>query len=216
MPASRRRSSLARRSASRSEDSRSGSSFTRGAYWELRRLDLRDLELLLGAARRLHRHDVVLPGADQRLPDRGLVRKLLLGRSGLGRADDLELLGLARLLVLDVDDGADADGLGVEVLVVDDGSPAQPVLKRRDPLLQHRLLVLRVVVLGVLRDVPELTRRLDAVRNLPALVVLQVLELLLELLETLRGDQCLACQLSSFPSSSGFARRPKALLYAEK
>src|SRR5262249_37711931 len=102
------------------------------------------------------------------------------------------------------------DGLGVELLVVDHRGPPQPVLQRGDPLLEHRLLVLGVVVLGVLRDVPELPRLLDAVSNLAALVVLEVLEFLLELLEPLGGDQCLACQLSSIPSVSGFARRLKS------
>src|SRR5262249_13887173 len=209
MPRSRRRSSLARRSASRSD-----SSVTRAAYSRLRRqvaaasgrlgsLDLRDLELLLRAARCLHRHDLVPLAADQRLADRRLVRELVLDRVRLGGSDDLELLRLAGLLVLDVDHGADANRLGVDLLVVDDRGPAQAVLKRSDPLLEHGLLVLRVVVFGVFSDVPELPRLLDAIRNLAALVVLQVLELLLELFEPLGGDQCLARQLSSIPSVCG-------------
>src|SRR5512144_3279439 len=181
----------------------------RGAYWALSGLDLGDLELLLGAARRLDRDDLVPLAADQRLADRRLVRELVLQRVRLGGADDLELLGLARLVVLDVDDGADTDDLGVDVLVVDDGGPAHAVLERSDPLLQHRLLVLGVVVLGVFCDVPELPRLLDAISNLAALVLLQVLELLLELLESLRGDQCLARQLSSIPSLVDLAAAQK-------
>src|SRR6476646_10627047 len=114
MPASRSRSSFARLSASRSDCAGSRSSFTRGSLFrELRRFDLRDLELLLGTARRLDRDDFVPLAAEKCLADRRLVRELLLGRVCLGRSNDLELLGLARLLVLHVTERADADGLGV-------------------------------------------------------------------------------------------------------
>jgi hypothetical protein len=47
-------------------------------------------------------------------------------------------------------------------------------------VLEHRLLVLRVVVLGVLRDVAELARGPDAVGNLAPPVGAERLELLLE------------------------------------
>ena len=50
------------------------------------------------------------------------------------------------------------------------------------------LLVLRRVVLGVLGDVAELARLADAVRDLAALVDRQELDLRLELLEPLRGE----------------------------
>ena len=60
---------------------------------------------------------------EQGAADRRLVRELLLGRVGLGRADDLELLRLLGLLVLDVDDDADRDRVGVEVLRRRSGSP---------------------------------------------------------------------------------------------
>src|SRR5262245_43456746 len=108
-----------------------------------------------------------------------------------------------------MDDRADADGLRVELLVVDHRGPSQTILKRGDSLLQHRLLVLGVVVLGVLRDVPELARRLDAIGHLATLVGLEELEFLLQLLEPLGGDQCLACQLFSIPSLSGVCPPPK-------
>ena len=39
----------------------------------------------------------------------------MLGRIGLGGADELELLGLAGLLILDVDDGADPDLVSVSM-----------------------------------------------------------------------------------------------------
>src|SRR5687767_327958 len=147
IPSSRRLSSFVRLSSS---------PLTRRAYPGGSRsggLDLGDLQLLLRAARRLDGDDVVLRGADQRLADRGLVREAVLGRVGFGGADDPELLRLARLLVLDVDDGADADDLGVDLLLVDHGGAADPVRKLGDALFEHRLLVLRVVVLGVLGDV---------------------------------------------------------------
>ncbi len=53
------------------------------------------------------------------------------------------------------------------------------------PRLEHRLLVLRVVVLGVLGDVAELARLLDALGDLAALLGGQEVELRLELLESL-------------------------------
>ena len=61
----------------------------------------------------------------------------------------------------------------------------QPLLELRDPVLEHRLLVLRVVVLGVLGDVAELARDADALRDLAPLLGLQVVDLLLELLVAL-------------------------------
>ena len=65
----------------------------------------------------------------------------------------------------------------------------QPLLELSDPLLEQRLLVLGVVVLGVLHDVAELARLLDPLGNLAPLRGGQVLELLAELLQTLLGDQ---------------------------
>ena len=63
--------------------------------------------------------------ADQRLADRRLVGELVLRRVGLGRADDRELERACRLLVLDVDDRADADGVGGDVLGVDRPAPTR-------------------------------------------------------------------------------------------
>src|SRR5262249_13164891 len=57
----------------------------------------------------------------------------------------------------------------------------EPLLQRRDPVLQERLVVLRVVVLGVLGDVAELARDADPVGDLAPLLGPQVLELLCEL-----------------------------------
>jgi hypothetical protein len=137
---------------------------------------------------------------------------------GLGGSDDLELLRLARLLVLHVDHGADADGLGVHVLLVDQRGAAKLVLELGDPLLEHRLLVLGVVVLGVLHDVAELPRRLDPVGDLTALVALEEVQLLPELLESLGGDQCLAghALLDSSAVGPSFPPSGKCLLDGEK
>jgi hypothetical protein len=113
----------------------------------------------------------------------------VLGGVGLGRADHPELLRLARLLVFHMHNGTHSNGLGVDVLLVDDARAAQLVLELHDSRLQHRLLVLGVVVLGVLGDVAELAGLLDAVSDLAALVAFEVGDLLLELLQTLCGDQ---------------------------
>ena len=64
-------------------------------------------------------------------------------------------------------------------------------------MLEHRLLVLRVVVLGVLGDVAELARDADPLGDLAALVVLQVVDLLLQLLVALgREDDFLQATAS--------------------
>jgi hypothetical protein len=55
-------------------------------------------------------------------------------------------------------------------------------------VLEHRLLVLRVVVLGVLGDVPELARRTDAVGDLPPPLGPQDVQLLLEGVVALGGE----------------------------
>ena len=59
--------------------------------------------------------------------------------------------------------------LGVDLLLVDDVRAAQPLLELGDPLLEQRLLVLGVVVLGVLGDVAELARLLDPLGDLAPL-----------------------------------------------
>ena len=79
--------------------------------------------------------------------------------------------------------------VGVDVLLVDDGRAAHPLLELGDPLLEQGLLVLGVVVLGVLHDVAELARLLDPLGDLAALDGGHVLELLAELLQPLLGDQ---------------------------
>ena len=75
------------------------------------------------------------------------------------------------------------------VLLVDHGGAAHALLELGDPLLEQRLLVLGVVVLGVLHDVAELASVLDPLGDLAALHGGHVLQLLVELLQTLLGDQ---------------------------
>jgi len=65
---------------------------------------------------------------------------------------------------------------------------AELVLELRDPRLEHRLLVLGVVVLGVLRDVAELARLLDASGYLAAALSREVLELGLEIGQAFGGE----------------------------
>ena len=122
--------------------------------------DLGDLQHA-HAARGRHPNLLATLVAEQRLADGRLVGQLQFGRVGLGRPDD-RVLGRLAGLVLDVDDGADRDDLGVEIGGVDDRCRAKLLLELRDVGLESRLLVLGVVVFGVLGDVAELTRLLDA------------------------------------------------------
>ena len=70
----------------------------------------------------------------------------------------------------------DDDVLG-HVLLGDDSRVGELLLEDRDAVLEQRLVVLGVVVLGVLCDVAELPRDADPLRNLAALVVRQELDL---------------------------------------
>src|SRR4029079_5290572 len=64
----------------------------------------------------------------------------------------------------------------------------QPLLEQGDPVLDQSLLVLRVVVLGVLGNVAELAGDTDALGDLPTLVGREVVDLLLQFLVTLFGE----------------------------
>ena len=111
------------------------------------------------------------------LPIGDSLESLLLGRVGLGRADDLELARVARLLVLDVDATPTPTSSVSTCFSSMTLRAAQPLLELGDPLLEQRLLVLGVVVLGVLGDVAELARFLDALGDLAALGGREVLDL---------------------------------------
>src|SRR5215210_8642540 len=116
MPPSRSASSLRRRTAS-SPASPWGlvTATLAAARRPLRDFDLGDLELAGLAVGQLHGHLVVALVADEGLAHGGLVGELALGRVGLGRAHDRVLQRLARPLVLDVDERADAHDLVVEL-----------------------------------------------------------------------------------------------------
>src|ERR1700733_14371345 len=105
-------------------------------------------------------------------------------------------------------DRADLRDVGREVLCLDDGRHAQLLLQLRDAALDHRLLVLGVVVLGVLGDISELPRLLDPLGDLPALLGGEQLELVLELLQTFRGEDYVLrhltlCLLDGYRRSTG-------------
>src|SRR3954451_10618979 len=193
MPSARRRTSLARRGGRNSAPPASAppvagcsASATRGAGLG-RDVDLGDLELAGGAVGQADLDGVALLAAHERLADRRLVGELARLDVGLRRADDRVGRRLA-LLVLDVDRRADPDHVVGQLGGVDDLRRVQPLLELRDPRLEHRLLVLGVVVLGVLGDVAELARLLDALGDLATLRRLQLLELRLEPFEALGGQ----------------------------
>src|SRR3954454_18115490 len=183
-PSARRRSSLARRSA----PGCGASSLTGETLFGASGFDLRDLQLARAAARQRDAHDLVALSAHQRLADRRLVRELRLGRVRLGRADDPVLDRLLGLLVLDVHRRPDADHVRGDVVLVEQRRRAQLLLELGDLLLEHRLLVLGVVVLRVLGDVAERPGLLDPLRHLFAASRGQVLDLGLQILESLLSE----------------------------
>ena len=64
---------------------------------------------------------------------------------------------------------AKLDFVCADVLLVDDRGSAQALFELGDALLEQRLLVLGVVVLGILGDVAELARLLDPLGDLASL-----------------------------------------------
>ena len=84
--------------------------------------------------------------------------------------------------------GADRDAVLGDLLLGDHAGRQQPLFQLGDLVLEHRLLVLGVVVLGVLGDVPELAGDPDPLRDLAALLRLEHLDLLLELLVALSRE----------------------------
>src|SRR5215210_8409808 len=123
---------------------------------------------------------------------RGGVAELPARRVRLVGADDLE----RSLLTLPADDpeghrGPKVDRVFLDLGRVDHPHVAHPALELADTALQQALLVLRVVVLGVLRDVPEITGLADAVGDLLATRLCKVCKFFLELLETLGGNELL-------------------------
>src|ERR687897_1723492 len=167
------------RSGSRSPDALAG------------RLDVDDLVLRRSAGGGDHDPLPHLP-LEYGPSHRGGVAELPARRVRLVGADDLE----RPLLALSAGDpegypSTEVDRVFLDFRRVDDPHVAHPALELTDPALQQALFVLRFVVFGVLRDVPELTGLADAVCDLFATRLGQVCEFLLELLETLWGNELL-------------------------
>src|SRR3712207_1176987 len=123
---------------------------------------------------------------------RGGVAELPARRVRLVGADDLE----RPLLPLSAGDpegypSTEVDRVFLDFRRVDNLHVAYPSLELTDPALQQALFVLRLVVLGVLGDIPELTSLADAVCDLFATHIGQVREFLLEFLEALGGNELL-------------------------
>ena len=126
--------------------------------------------------------------ADDRLAHRGLVRQLVLCRIRLRRADDVVLERLVGLHVAQAHLRADRDSVLRDLLLRDHPCRQQPLLELGDLVLEHRLLVLGVVVFRVLGDVAELAGDPDALGHLAAPVAAQMVDLALQLLVALRCE----------------------------
>ena len=192
-PSARRRSSFARRSSTRGNSTRGPGATGRREP----RLYARSILVIL-SLRAGPRGTGTVTVSPRLWPSRALptgdsFESLLSAGSASAEPDDAELGGLVGLLVLHVDGHAHADDVGVHVLVVDHAGAAELVLEVADLLLEHGLLVLGVVVLGVLGDVAELASLLDPLGHLAPAIGAQVLDLGLELLEALRCEDCLSC-----------------------
>src|SRR5215213_1285771 len=191
------------------------------------RLDVDDLVLRRAAGGRYHDLLPHLP-LEHGPAHRGDVAELPARRVRLVGADDLE-----RPLVSLSADGpqrypsTEVDCVFLGLRRVDNPHVAYPALELTDPALQQALFVFRLVVLGVLGDVPELTGLADAVCNLFATRLGQVCEFLLELLETLRGNEllvlvahkprdykggCKGCQRGIAAAGSDSARRLRRIV----
>src|SRR5205823_12519632 len=75
-----------------------------------------------------------------------------------------------------------------DLLLGDHARGQQPLFQLRDPVFEHGLLVLGVVVLGVLGDVSEFAGCLDPLRDLAAPLGGEQLDLPLELLVALGSE----------------------------
>src|SRR5919197_5121725 len=96
--------------------------------------------------------------------------------------------GVVLALAVDLDDDVATElDLVVVAVLIDDDRVLDHLLERHDAALDERLLVLRVLELGVLREIAELHRRVDALGDLLATRGTQVLKLILELVQSFRG-----------------------------
>src|SRR5829696_10092163 len=167
----------------------------------LRGLDVEDL-VLQRSSRGRDLDGLTLLLADDRLPHRRLVRELQLCGICLGRADDEVLVRAPGVDVAKLHLRADGDDAEVDVAPGDHARVQEALLELRDLVLEHRLLVLGVVVLGVLGDVAELARDTDPVRDLAPLLGREQLDLLLQLLIAL-GRENDFLQLASPKTKAG-------------
>jgi hypothetical protein len=78
--------------------------------------------------------------------------------------------------------------LGIDLGGFDDPRASKLLLEKTDAMLEERLLILGIVIFGVLANVPELASLTDAFGYLLTLDGREVADLVLELLETIFGE----------------------------
>src|SRR5215218_5257346 len=180
------------------------------------RLDVDDLVLRRAAGGRYHDLLPHLP-LEHGPAHRGGVAELPARRVRLVGADDLE----RPLLSLYADGpqrypSTEVDRVFLGLRRVDNPHVAYPALELTDPALQQALFVFRLVVLGVLGDVPELTGLADAVCNLFATRLGQVCELLVLVAHKPRDYKggCKGCQRGNAACRQRFSTlRPSGFAY---
>src|SRR5580700_488819 len=148
-------------------------------------VDLDDLDLTR-SARTDHIDRVTDAVTEQRLADRRLHRDPSLGNVDLGGTDDRERL--LPEVILDIDGRADTHDAALAALF-DDHGIAEHVLDHENATLEHSLLVLRLIVFGILRDVAEVLGVLDALGHLGATNRAQFFQFVLKLDETVSREQ---------------------------
>src|SRR5262249_4559414 len=104
--------------------------------------------------------------AEQALADGAGRQDLVLVVVLIAGADELETLFLAGVEVLDAHAHAEDDGIGRQVVLVDEVGPVELVLEVVDAGLQHPLVFARGVVLGVLAQVAQVAGGGDPARHL--------------------------------------------------
>ena len=107
--------------------------------------------------------------AQQALADRGLIRNTAVERIRLGGTDNFIFLRRIAALLADGDLRADMHHLVVEFAFIEHPHVFQLCFDFGNTPLDNRLLIFRLVVLTVFRQVSERKRNLDLFRNLFAL-----------------------------------------------
>ena len=88
---------------------------------------------------------------------------------------------------------ADADRIQLYFIFIYNFYILQQLLQLLDPCFDISLLVLGRIIFRVLRKVTLLTGLLDLLRNFPALIYLQILQLCFQLLQTAIGQNLFLC-----------------------